>query len=261
MSAGRNLRQAWSVIASGTSFVLFGVGGLLLGAVVLPLLYLVSTDPIQRRTRARRVIGAAFGLFARFMRLLGLIEVQVTGADGLRLRGVVVAPTHPTLLDVIMLLALSPQLVCVVKHAVRRNPFMAAVVGAAGYIDNNLNGPQLLVRCAEVIQAGGSLLIFPEGTRTAPDAPVHLRRGAAAIALAASALLVPVVIRCTPPALTKGLRWYDLPPAALQIRIDVHTPWPAPGYLARARNRGLAARQMTRDLEHFYRGELQHSPG
>ena len=253
----RRLRRAWRVFASGSSFALFGVGGLLLGLIALPLLYLVPASRERRRIRARNLIGKAFAFFVGFMRVVGLIEVRVTGVDGLRLPGVVISPTHPTLIDVLMLLALAPQLDCVVKHAVRRNPFMAAVVSAAGYIDNDLNGPALLDRCAEVIHAGGSVLIFPEGTRTAPNGPVRLRRGAAAIALAAGAPLVPVVIRCTPPALTKGRRWYDLPPDPLQIHIDVHPPWLATAYLARAPNRALAARQMTRDMEHFYRRELQ----
>ena len=250
-------RYAWRVFASGLSFTLFGVCGLLLGSLALPLLYLVSTDEGQRKTRVRRAIGGAFVFFAGFMKLVGLIDVSVYGAAGLRARGAVIAPNHPSLIDVILLLAIAPQLECVVKRAAWRNPFMAGVVIAAGYIDNDLDGPALLARCADVISAGRSLLIFPEGTRTELGGLVHLRRGAAAIALAANAELVPVVIRCTPPALTKQHRWYDLPPDPLQIRIDVHPPWLATNYMARASNRAMAARKMTSDLEHFYRGELR----
>ena len=253
----RGLLQGWRIVAAGSSFVLFGVAGLLLGGIVLPLLLLVARDQARRQIMARRVIGAAFTLFVGVMRGLGCIRVRVSGVEGLRLPGVVISATHPTLIDVVLLLALAPQLSCVVKHSVRRNPFMAGVVRAAGYIDNDLDGPALLERCAEVIRDGGSILIFPEGTRTVPDTPVRLRRGAAAIALAARAPLVPVVMHCAPPALTKVQRWYDLPPDSLQIRIDVHPAWPSTGYLTRAPNRAIAARQMTRDLESFYRGELR----
>lgn len=55
----RRLDHAWRVLGTGLSFVAFGVGGLLLGVLVMPVLLLMR-DPVARRRRARRVVQAAF---------------------------------------------------------------------------------------------------------------------------------------------------------------------------------------------------------
>lgn len=51
----RRLDHAWRVFGTGLSFAAFGVGGLLLGLLVMPLLMLMR-DPMARRRRARRVV-------------------------------------------------------------------------------------------------------------------------------------------------------------------------------------------------------------
>jgi hypothetical protein len=92
-----------------------------------------------------------------------------------------VLANHPTLIDVVFLISLLPNADCVVKR-VACNPFMRGPVRAAGYISND-DGAGLVDDCIAAVRAGGSLVIFPEGTRSVPGQPPRLQRGAANIAV------------------------------------------------------------------------------
>jgi hypothetical protein len=96
----------------------------------------------------------------------------------------------------------------------------------------------------------------------------------------AEGVLVPVVVRCEPPALSKQHRWYDLPAGPLQIDIDVHAPWAAQSFVsadvrgadgadaaggdalagAGPEGRTKATREMTRALAAFYAQALGFTP-
>ena len=268
-------RRSWRVFAAVLSFGFFGLVGLVYGGILFPLLRLFVHDPVRRRVQSRRLVGLFMRSFAAFMQAVGLIEVRMRGTEYLLTPGAVIAPNHPTLIDVVLLLAVAPQLDLVVKDALRRNLFTRATVVAAGYIVN-ADGRALVERCAEVLRNGRSVLIFPEGTRTSPGHPVELVRGACSIVLRADGLVVPVVIRCLPEALSKQHHWYDLPASPLQFDIEAYAPWtamdyqrvdgahvdappaspPHAGQVDTIRYRPRAAHEMTAALELFYRNAL-----
>ena len=261
------VNRGWHIVGGGFGFLAFGVGGLVFGALVVPMLMLVYREPAQRRVQVRRGVGVCMRLFIRVVTLLDVIEVRIRGVEHLHTAGAVIAPNHPTLIDVVLLLAVAPQLDCVIKEALLRNLFLRKAVSAAGYIAN-AEGPELVARCAQALSSGRSVLIFPEGTRSVPGQPPQLRRGACSIAVLADAPLVPVVIRCVPAALSKQHRWYDLPAGPLRFDIDVAAPWSphsfgqAALHAAPASAEGVVdsrfhlVREMTRALGVFYRSAL-----
>lgn len=132
----RRLDHAWRVFGTGLSFVAFGLGGLLLGVLVMPVLLLMR-DPVARRRRARRVVQVAFASHLRLMRGLGVMTYEIEGGERLQRDGLLVLANHPTLIDVVCLISLLPNADCVVKRAVACNPFMRGPVRAAGYISND----------------------------------------------------------------------------------------------------------------------------
>ncbi|HZF26817.1 MAG TPA: lysophospholipid acyltransferase family protein, partial [Steroidobacteraceae bacterium] len=124
----------------------------------------------------------------------------------------------------------------------------------AGYIPNS-EGLQLVQDCARVLKAGRSLLVFPEGTRTVPGRALVLKRGAAQVALASGADVLPVTIVCDLPFLTKGSHWYRVPPRRPHVTITVGQPIPALRYASGVQSHPLAARDLTAQLAtHFTRG-------
>ena len=248
------LDYVWRVIATGISFAAFGIGGLLLRVLVLPLLVLVPS-PVVRRRLARRLVQQAFAAHVELMRRLGVLTYQVEGKEKLQREGLLVLANHPTLIDVVFLVSLLPNADCVVKGAVARNPFMRGPVRAAGYISND-NGAELIDDCIAAIRAGGSLVIFPEGTRSVSGQRLKLQRGAANIAVRGALDITPVTITCNPPTLTKGLKWYHVPSRRVHIHMKVGediriTPF-LEGTDDESRGDALAARRVTDYLTRYF---------
>jgi 1-acyl-sn-glycerol-3-phosphate acyltransferase len=245
-------------VRTAVAFALFGIGALLLAVVVFPLLRLLSGVPSHRELRAQYVIHLVFRFFTAFMESLGLIRLTVIGGERLRQgRSALVICNHPTLIDVVLVIAAMPQADCIVKPGVWRNPFLRGVVRSAGYVQNT-SGLEVVDTCVARLTAGRWVLLFPEGTRSPRTGLGAFRRGAAHIAQQASVDIVPVVITCDPPMLTKGEPWFRVPPRAAQISLVVgariRPPVPAAGQSAIR-----AARDWTARLRDFYTVSLEHA--
>lgn len=254
MNPLRRLNHGWRVIATGISFATFGLGGLLLSVTLFPLAALTSPDAATTKRRVQRTMSASWRLFVWFMRLMGILTWEVHGREKLLPRGQLIVANHPSLLDVVFLISLIPEVDCVVKRAIFSNRFMRLPASWAGYIAER-SAEELIGDCAAAIRAGHSLLIFPEGTRTVPGQPIAMRRGAAQMALAARCPLRPVTISVSPPTLIKGQPWYHVPARPFHVRIEVGEPIAIEPYLKLEPS--VAARHITQDLEAYFTVQLQ----
>lgn len=244
-------------MGTGISFAVFGIGGVILGLLLLPAMRLLPGSVRERELRSQAVVHRCFGFFVRMMEGLGLLEVTVRGGEALREPGQLVVANHPTLLDVVFLVSLMPQADCVVKREVLSNPFMRGVAGCTGYLSNSL-GDELLDACAERLRSGRSLVLFPEGTRSPAGGLGDFQRGAAHVALRSGKPLLPVVIRCDPPGLMRGQKWYDVPPRPMAITLDCSEPIHPAADARGRRGRGAAARVLSAELRDFYEKRLHN---
>jgi 1-acyl-sn-glycerol-3-phosphate acyltransferase len=185
------------------------------------------------------------------MKSLGLLTVEVHGVERLRTTGYLVIANHPSLIDVVFLVSLMPQVDCIVKRGLWQNPFLRWPVLWASYIPNS-EGEALVQDCAATLKRGNSLLVFPEGTRTVPGQPMRMQRGAAHIALAAGVDILPITITCTEPMLTKGYGWNRAPRRRPHFCIRVGEPIPPKVYNPGAVASGLAARRLTDFFADYY---------
>jgi 1-acyl-sn-glycerol-3-phosphate acyltransferase len=251
----RALNYSWRVAATGFSFATFSLGGLLLTLSAFPLIRLFSRRE-HRSLRTRWMIHKCFGAFVRMMELLGIMRLEVEGAEKLRnCRDVLVLANHPTLIDVVVLVSLMPRASCVVKRALFRNPFLRGVVSAADYISNS-EAEALIADCSADLRSGSPLLIFPEGTRGKPGEPLRFQRGAAYIALGSGKPILPVLIYCDPPTLGKTERWYQIPSRPFHVRVQVLDELPFEHWQLAHEAPPLAARHLTRMLEAYFAKEL-----
>ncbi|MFJ3045527.1 lysophospholipid acyltransferase family protein [Herbaspirillum chlorophenolicum] len=256
------MNKYWRMAATGFSFAIFGVGGLVLRLVVFPLLDLTVRDRQRRVLVARQLIRIAFRSFIEMMRMLGVIRYDIIGLERLQRNGLLILANHPTLIDTVLLMAFVRHADCIVKDALRHNPFTRGPIRAAGYISND-QGPNLVDDCIHSIRGGGNLIIFPEGTRTPADGNIVFKRGAANVAVRGDCAITPVVIRCTPGTLSKGNKWWDVPETIAHFRIDIGQDIHLANAIgthpretsAQTGNPTLAARQLTNFLQHYFMKE------
>jgi 1-acyl-sn-glycerol-3-phosphate acyltransferase len=184
------------------------------------------------------------------MHRLGVLTYEIHGADRLARNGLLILANHPTLIDVVLLISLIPNADCVVKSRLARNPFTRGPIKASGYVSND-SGEGLIDDCIASVRSGKNLVIFPEGTRTPRDGGRHLQRGAAYIALRGALNVTPVVIRCSPPTLSKGEPWYRIPSRRFHMTVEVGADLPVVPFLSGS-TEAIAARRLTRHLLDYF---------
>lgn len=246
----RRIARGFRALRTGLAFATFGLGALIVAGIGFPLLHLRGGSRDARERRAQYLVHLSFRLFVRFMTVLGLIRVSVVGRE--RLRGAspaLVIANHPTLIDVVLLIAAMPQADCVVKRAAWQNRFLRGIVAGTGYISNR-DGPAFVEACVERLRRGRWLVVFPEGTRSPRGGLGAFRRGVAHVALGAGCDIVPVVVTCDPPTLMKNQRWYAVPDRRVELTVNVGdrlrlaspAPPETPVAAARARTADIRAR-------------------
>ena len=214
------LGYGWRLLATGLSFFSFGAGGLLLWILVFPVLSLLPGNSRQRAGRGQKTVCYSFYVFIGLMRRLGVMTYEIAGLDKLNRPGQLIVANHPTLVDIVFLISRIKQASCIVKARLFHNPFMRGPIINAGYISNG-DPEQMIAECVAWLRSGGSMIIFPEGTRSIPGQPYRFQRGAAAIALQANAVVTPVTLTCKPSTLTKAERWYEIPERRFHLSMQV----------------------------------------
>jgi len=244
----------WRVFGTGLGFIAVGIGGIF----VFPMLNIVIRDRQRRALVARHLIRLTFRCIVGLMRVMGVFQYEITGLERLQRHGLLILANHPTLIDIVFLLAFVKRADCIVKSRLWRNPFTHATVRAAAYVRNDDSGVQLIEDCVGAVHGGGNLIIFPEGTRTPANGSITLKRGAANIAVRAQCNVTPVLIRCTPRMLVKGERWWRLPASPSHFSIEVREDINIQPFIAETGTYVLAARRLTDYLEHYFTQEQMH---
>ncbi|WP_394202379.1 lysophospholipid acyltransferase family protein [Shewanella waksmanii] len=253
----RGIRYIPRWLGGVSCYIVFGLGGLLSSLTILPVLRFWPGSRQQRIRRVRAAVSAMFRFFVAMLTWAGVLKLYANNAAKLNeTDGQVIIANHPTLIDVVVLISLMPNVGCIVKQGLWRNPFLRGVVASAGYIPNR--GAELLLQdCQQVLDTGTNLIIFPEGTRTLKDNVINpFARGAANIALRTKTDITPVVLRTNAIGLTKQQAWYQIPRQTIGMRVEVGTRFAHHGYDADNQGQAKAARTLTRDLEHYYRQQL-----
>jgi 1-acyl-sn-glycerol-3-phosphate acyltransferase len=257
-----SLGRLWRMLGTGFCFLVFGTLSLIASLSVLPVLMLWPGSPVARERRIRGFVSWAFSALLAGIEFLGLGYLQVEGREHLaQAKGKLVVATHPMYLDIVALLMLMPFADCVVKNAMLKNPYYRRFVRAAGYISNG-DSAAALDACVDSLKRGRALVLFPEGTRTTIGEPPRFRRGAAQVALRSGCQVLPVLIACTPPALTKSRAWWQVPGRRWQLLIRFYPPQDLSAFgHAPGMPYGVSARRVTRALQDFFTQQLaNHEP-
>jgi len=204
---------------AGTAFLGAWLGALVLAALILPLSRLRHrrAPAMERAAASQRWLQRAFALLFDYMRLCGLLSFNPRGLDAATPgpRFVMVA-NHPTLVDVAALSAVFGRFVCVAKPLLFRVPMLGQILRACVYLEGGagegLAGGATVNQALDRISQSMPMLVFPEGTRSPAGGLRPFRRGPFEIACRANVPVLPILIRCDPPALGKGTPWYDIPP-------------------------------------------------
>jgi 1-acyl-sn-glycerol-3-phosphate acyltransferase len=185
-----------------------------LGSLVCVLLFILPIPMQMRERNTRRIIHYLCAGLVAYLRFFKLLKADFGSLSQLRQRrGVIIAVNHPTYIDAILMMSQLPNVFCLMKKSLHRNPLLAAMVRSAGYEDNT-DTNRLIENCSRRLRNGENLLVFPEGTRTGAPPLGQLKRGFALMAMRAQAPVITVLITSlNGPYLRKGQPFWAFPPS------------------------------------------------
>ena len=160
--------------------------------------------------------------FAFYLRMFHLLRIR--GTECIPATGaVILCANHSSYFDS-MLLALCTrrQVHFLIHHAFYHHPLLGWFVRACGAIPvaQSGNDKEAMVRALAILKGGGVLGIFPEGRLTQTGLPNEGKPGAALLAAASGAVIIPVTISGAYAVYPKGKKR----PGAGIIRVAVHRP-------------------------------------
>ena len=190
------------------SFVFFGAGALVINYFIFPSINLFAKKENVRRYCCN-VIHKAWKFFCVFIEKTGSVRIIVSNPEKLKnIRGKIITANHPSFIDIVILIGLLPNTLCMAKKEIKKNIFMGNIVKSL-YLINDEDNARLLRESAQILHAGYNIVIFPTGTRTKEGEPLKLHKGAALMALHNKVDIIPVHIDCDYKFLTKHQKIYD----------------------------------------------------
>jgi 1-acyl-sn-glycerol-3-phosphate acyltransferase len=204
------------------SWVVFTLVGVLLNVVCSVLMLLPRRATYERAVRA--TIKRLFETWLAWLHATGIVLFDWVGFDGEALKpGTVYIANHPTLVDATFLLARLPDAVCIFKPSLMSNPAIGPAAVMGGYVKGD-SGLDLIKAAAAKVAAGQSLLVFPEGTRTAEGTKLgKMKPGFALIADRAKAPVRLIIMSASPGFCSRGQPWWPAPrllPLLLRVSLD-----------------------------------------
>ncbi|MEO8076505.1 MAG: lysophospholipid acyltransferase family protein [Acidobacteriota bacterium] len=169
------------------------------------------------------------------------VSVRVSGLERLdRTRSYVFAANHQSIYDIpIAFTTLPLQLRIIAKDSIGRVPFLGWHLRRTGHllVDRKNPGAGVLKRMAALIGAAHSIIVFPEGTRSADGAVGRFKGGPFLLAIDSGVPVVPVSIAHSRFVMRKG----RLMVCPGEVEVTVHEPIPTAG-VTRAQARQFAER-------------------
>ena len=178
-----------------------------IGAIVLTLLGFVFSklNPFNKE-KGKLVYHKILSRFCRsLMYIMANVKKQVINPLGEDFsRPAVVISNHQSFLDILSMVMLHPKLVLFTNNWVWNSPVFGGVVRMADYFPVEQGVENSIERIAERVQQGYSVVIFPEGTRSADGKIKRFHKGAFYLAEKLGLDLLPILIHGTGHTMTKG---------------------------------------------------------
>jgi len=199
----------------------------------------------------RFILSRSFRVFINYLIVAGLLILDDDDLTELsKLPGpMIVAPNHIALWDAVFIIAKIPELICMMKGSILRNPFLGGGARLAGYIPNDSTA-QMILNASHQLKRDAKLLYFPEGTRTRRDAEWvnPFTNGVALLSKHSCAPIYPIYIRSNSRIFEKGRSLFLKPAFPIRLSLTVGEPIVCP--------KNGKVQSFTQQLENGYIVEL-----
>ncbi|DAB22807.1 TPA: hypothetical protein CPT94_04645 [Candidatus Gastranaerophilales bacterium HUM_22] len=165
-------------------FFIFGIGAVILNFLLFPFIK-------NNKELCSDIIHNTWRFFVNLMMFLKLFRLDVKKLE--KIENKVIVSTHPSFIDIVILIALIPRSTCFVKKELAHNPILKNLVTSI-FITNEVELDELKSESKKMLDRGFNVIIFPSGIRHRRDEFPKIRKGASLVALNAGKNIVPVKV-------------------------------------------------------------------
>lgn len=202
-------------------YFIFGLGGLCVSCILLLLHPFFPKKQLLLSSKVLQYSWKGMCLLLRSTWNLRLHAPQKKEME--QLSSSIIVANHPSLIDVVILTAIIPRCILIVKPALLRWPFLRPILQRLCIV-NNGDTQNMLPQAQQFLERGYNIIIFPEGTRTTPGKTNKLHRGAFHLAIRSGAPIVPIRIETSQPFLTKEGPWWYVGEHCPVFTLTLHSP-------------------------------------
>lgn len=163
-------------------FFIFGIGAVILNFLLFPFIK-------NNKELCSDIIHNTWRFFVNLMMFFKLFRLDVKKLK--KIENKVIVSTHPSFIDIVILIALIPRSTCFVKKELAYNPILKNLVTSI-FITNEVELEELKSESKKMLDRGFNVIIFPSGIRHRRDEFPKIRKGASLVALNAGKNIVPV---------------------------------------------------------------------
>ena len=163
-------------------FFIFGIGAVILNFLLFPFIK-------NNKELCSDIIHTTWRFFVNLMMFLKLFRLDVKNLE--KIENKVIVSTHPSFIDIVILIALIPRSTCFVKKELAHNPILKNLVTSI-FITNEVELDELKSESKKMLDRGFNVIIFPSGIRHRRDEFPKIRKGASLVALNAGKNIVPI---------------------------------------------------------------------
>lgn len=165
-------------------FFIFGIGDVILNFLLFPFIK-------NNKELCSDIIHNTWRFFVNLMMFLKLFRLDVKNLE--KIENKVIVSTHPSFIDIVILIALIPRSTCFVKKELAHNPILKNLVTSI-FITNEVELDELKSESKKMLDRGFNVIIFPSGIRHRRDEFPKIRKGASLVALNAGKNIVPIKV-------------------------------------------------------------------
>lgn len=210
--------RVWRGFLVVLAFTIFGIASLGLGFICIPIGKLFVKNKRETFSHLIHKLWKGYVHFLIWLKIFKLDLYNITP-----LRGKIIVATHPSFIDILILIGLYDNSLCLVKKELLNNIFLKNIIKNV-YIPNNIELDEFKQICTEALNDEYNIIIFPTGTRITKGENIKIHKGSAALQIASNADIIPIKMECDYPFLQKGKPVYDASNKIITYSVTQLTP-------------------------------------